>query len=144
MHPELSILRVPAGSDLFELAAQLRRRVFIEEQQVPEADEWDGRDQQAGHWVALYQGNLVGTLRVLWLEPHVKLGRFAIRKDCRGRGFGQALFRQVLMDLQTAGRQKFFLEAQMDRIHFYQHYGFTTIGEPYMDAGILHQAMQNY
>lgn len=144
MNPELSILRVPAGSDLFQLSVQLRRAVFIDEQQVPEVDEWDGRDDEAGHWVALYQGDLIGVLRVLWLKDYAKLGRFAIRRDRRGRGFGQALFRQVLADLQTAGRQRYFLEAQVDRVGFYQHYGFHSVGEPYLDAGILHQAMQNF
>ena len=138
------VLEAPFDSDLFELGCQLRREVFMQEQGVSYAEEMDGKDLDALHWVALVDGNVVGVLRVLQLAEHVKIGRFAVRKAYRGRGVGQQLFRFVLSEIQNLGHSKMFLEAQIDRVGFYEQFGFFPFGDTYLDAGIIHRAMKNY
>ena len=44
---------------------ELRHRVFCVEQGVPEHEEIDGRDGEAIHLVALRDGELLGTCRLL-------------------------------------------------------------------------------
>ena len=61
------ILAVPLASDLGALGLELRREVFIVEQNVPEDVERDAYDATATHVVALLDGNVVGVLRILFL-----------------------------------------------------------------------------
>lgn len=142
-NPEV-VLAVPAYSDLANLAFGLRREVFMVEQGISPADEYDDLDRVATHFVAVREGNVVATLRVLVLPEHVKLGRFAVRKSLRGRGVGGRLFRAVIESIRAGGSERIALEAQIDKTRFYEQYGFHAYGEEYLDAGIVHRRMKNY
>lgn len=69
---ETTILSVPVFSMLCNEAFRLRRAVFVHEQKVPEAEEFDADDLSA-----LTAGEVSGTLRVIYAEEHVKIGRVA-------------------------------------------------------------------
>ncbi|HVL02287.1 MAG TPA: GNAT family N-acetyltransferase [Dongiaceae bacterium] len=138
------VLSVPAYSDLANLAFGLRREVFMLEQGISHADEYDDLDRVATHFVLVLEGNVAATLRVLYLPEHVKLGRFAVRKNLRGRGVGGRLFRAVIDTIKAGGGDKIALEAQIDKTRFYEKFGFHAYGEEYLDAGIVHRRMKNY
>ena len=72
------ILIVPLFSDLGNLGLALRRDVFVDEQHVPPEEEFDSYDLTATHVVALDDGNVVGCLRILFLDEHVKFGRVVV------------------------------------------------------------------
>jgi predicted GNAT family N-acyltransferase len=74
--PQLTILAVPVFSPLCNLAFALRRAVFIEEQRVAD-DEFDAHDLTATHFVAILEGAVVGTLRLIEMPDHIKIGRVA-------------------------------------------------------------------
>lgn len=135
---------VPLSSDLYRLGCNLRREVFMQEQGVSLEDEFDGKDKDATHCVAVFQGNVVGVLRILWLLDFAKIGRFAIRKKWRGQHLGQELFQFAVNHIEQKGQSRIMLEAQADRVGFYEAFGFSAYGDGYLDAGILHQAMKNY
>ena len=139
-----AVLAVPAYSDLANLAFGLRREVFMLEQGVSHADEYDDKDRIATHYVTVREGNVVATLRVLWLTEHAKIGRFAVRKSLRGRGVGGRLFRAVIESIRAGGGERIALEAQIDKTRFYEKYGFHAYGDEYLDAGIVHRRMKNY
>ncbi|MGD8514669.1 MAG: GNAT family N-acetyltransferase, partial [Granulosicoccaceae bacterium] len=64
----------------------LRTRVFINEQHVPEALEWDGEDETARHWLAEDASqHALGTVRLL-ANGHI--GRMAVIPEYRGQGIG--------------------------------------------------------
>jgi len=134
----------PVGSDLYRLGCQLRCTVFMDEQGVSEAEEFDGKDDGATHMVSLLHGNVVGVLRILWLPQHAKVGRFAVQRELRGQGVGRQLFQSCLDHIKSRSVERIMLEAQVDRIHFYQYFGFQAYGGDYLDAGMLHRAMKNY
>jgi len=116
----------------------------MEEQGVSLADEFDGKDPDATHIVTVQNDEVVGVLRVLWLPEHAKIGRFAVRKDLRNEGIGSRLFHTALSFIDRKGVERVMLEAQIDRIEFYENFGFEAYGDEYLDAGILHRAMKNY
>ncbi len=70
---DLAILIVPVFSPLANLAFALRREVFLVEQRVAD-DEFDADDLTAIHVVAIAGGAVVGTLRIIRLPEHVKIG----------------------------------------------------------------------
>ena len=134
----LEILPVRWASHARELA-EVRRRVFIEEQAVPEELEWDGEDAHALHWLALCAGQPAGTVRLL-ADGHI--GRMAVLREHRQRGIGVALLRAALAAAAAQGCQEVYLHAQVHALGFYAREGFVVEGPEFDDAGIPHRTMR--
>lgn len=117
----------------------IRRAVFIEEQQVPEALEWDGCDTAARHVLAWVDTHPVATGRLL---PSGHIGRMAVLAEFRGKGIGTAVLRSLLGLARAAGIAEVFLNAQVQAAGFYRAHGFISGGEPFFDAGIPHVQMR--
>lgn len=137
-------LVAPFDSELYRQGVLLREQVFMEEQSVPEADEHDGKDKSATHIVSVQENEVVGVLRILWQPERAKIGRFAVKKDQRNQGIGSRLFHTALTFIERKGQDNVMLEAQIERIGFYESFGFEAYGDEYMDAGMVHRAMKNY
>ena len=121
-----------------EILSEIRRRVFIEEQNVPQELEWDGADDSAQHWLAYYEGQPVGTARML-RDGHI--GRMAVLTRARGRGIGSEMLRAVLT-AATQQLREVFLHAQIHALPFYARFGFIAEGPEFIDAGIPHRTMR--
>lgn len=139
-----TILSVPVFSTLCNAAFNLRREVFVWEQKVPEEDEMDDYDLTATHFVAIEQGEVVGTLRLIFLDEHVKIGRVAVRHSFRGRGIAKALLRTAMNYATQKGHDRFYLGAQSDKLGFYESLGFVAFGPEFEDGGMPHRAMRTY
>ena len=86
-------MKIERTEDL-ETCRAIRRVVFVQEQNVPEDEEWDGLDGAAIHLLARDdQGAAVGTARILLADGTGKIGRVAVLKPVRGTGAGAALIR---------------------------------------------------
>jgi predicted GNAT family N-acyltransferase len=124
--------------------ASVRRAVFIEEQRIPEHEEWDEVDAVAAHVLAYSttgsaKRDLVGTGR---LEPTGKIGRVAVLPRYRGTGAGVAIMRR-LVDLAGArGFTEVYLNAQSYARGFYERLGFRAEGPEFDEVGIPHQRMR--
>ncbi len=120
----------------------LRRRVFIGEQGVSEADELDDRDGEAIHLLAVAAGRPVGTARLLIEGDTGKIGRVCVLPEARGEGIGAALIRAAVADLAAMpGVSRAKLGAQVHALGFYERLGFVAVGPVYLDAGIEHRDM---
>ncbi|MBD3609489.1 MAG: GNAT family N-acetyltransferase [Gammaproteobacteria bacterium] len=117
---------------------EIRRRVFIHEQHVPEALEWDGRDTSATHALAYKSRQAIATGRLLD-DGHI--GRMAVLENYRHQGIGSQVLQHLVQLATHNGSQQVILSAQVQAIPFYQAHGFSTQGETYLDAGIPHQDM---
>lgn len=120
----------------------LRRRVFVDEQQVPEALEIDELDATATHLVVLLSGCLAGTLRWVPYPDAIKIGRVAVAAPLRRRGLGTALLQHALTWAALHGVRQVVLDAQLDSVGFYRRLGFVAEGDVFDDAGIPHVRMQ--
>ncbi|GHE04628.1 acetyltransferase [Defluviimonas sp. 20V17] len=120
----------------------LRRTVFMAEQGISEADEFDDLDGSAVHLLALDAGRAVGTARLLTEGATAKIGRVCVLKDYRGTGLGAALIRAGIEHLRAMGGiGTVKLGAQVHALGFYEKLGFTAYGPVYDDAGIPHRDM---
>ena len=134
-------MRIETTEDIATCHA-LRRAVFIEEQGIAEAEEWDDLDDSAIHLLAFQDGEPVGTARVLITGGTGKIGRVCVLPDARGTGLGAALIRAAMDVLRgRPGITRAALGAQVHAIGFYETLGFRTYGPVYDDAGIPHQDM---
>lgn len=121
-----------------ELAA-IRRRVFIEEQAVPEALEWDGLDDDALHLLVRDPaGQPVACARML---AGGRIGRMAVLPLWRKHGIGRAMLTTLIALAREQGLLEVTLSAQTHAIPFYSGSGFAAHGPVYDDAGIPHRDM---
>ena len=130
-------------------ALDVRRRVFIEEQRVPESleiDEHDGNPESvttAMHVLALMGEAPVATGRVLLAhdDGRAHIGRVAVLAQHRRAGYGRAVM-QALHELAfERGIRDITLAAQLHAIGFYERLGYTGYGNVFLDAGIEHRWM---
>lgn len=133
-----------AGQAILEDAHTVRRDVFIDEQDVSEAEEMDGRDVNSDHWV-LYdaEGTPVGTARLRMPESGIaKAERVAVRRAHRGDGLG----RWLMELLEERARE---LDCSCVRLHgqtavqdFYEQLGYDVVSDEFVEADIPHVEME--
>lgn len=128
-------------SDDIDAALAIRRKVFIEEQGISFEDDVDGNDAGAIHLLAFDDGRPVGTARLLMSGEVGKIGRVAVLKDERGRGFGRELVEFAVATLRERGAARAMLGAQLDSVGFYERLSFSAFGPQFIDAGLPHQEM---
>lgn len=122
-----------------DVIRRIRRDVFVQEQGVPEAEEWDEHDAASRYVLAVDEaGRPLGTGR---LAPAGRIGRMAVYPHCRGRGIGSALLRALLALAAEQGCRRVFLHAQCQALEFYARHGFTAEGPEFDEAGIAHRKM---
>jgi predicted GNAT family N-acyltransferase len=127
----------PADRDALR---QVRETVFVREQGVPLALEWDAHDAEALHVLARGpRGEAIGTGRLL---PDGHIGRMAVLKPWRGRGVGSALLTALLDAARQQGLRQVALNAQCAALAFYERFGFRSEGPVFDDAGIPHRHMR--
>ena len=130
-----------ALTDDLDTCRALRRTVFIDEQGVTEAEEWDGRDDQALHVLGWLDDLPVGTARVFIEGDTGKIGRVCVLARARGTGAGAAVMRGAIDALRARGVARAKLSSQTHAIPFYEKLGFVAYGPEYPDAGIPHRDM---
>lgn len=126
------------SADFGDLKA-VRETVFVQEQKVPLALEWDEHDAEAYHLLAYADHQPVATARLL---ANGRIGRMAVLPAWRRQGIGTALLQRLLEVARSRGLSEAILSAQVSAIPFYQRLGFIVCSEPYDDAGIQHRDMK--
>jgi len=117
----------------------IRHAVFVVEQNVPEALEWDGVDADCAHALAEDTARRsIGCGRLLG-DGHI--GRMAVLKEYRGRGVGAALLASLVALAREGGHDRAILNAQTHALRFYARFGFLPEGREFSEAGIPHQTM---
>jgi predicted GNAT family N-acyltransferase len=147
MRPEV---RHVTTADEMNDALTVRRRVFIEEQKVPESLEIDAYDSDpatsppALHVVAYVDGRCVATGRLL-LDAHEgeypHVGRVAVLHAERGKGYGRAVMLALQDIARGLGMPGITLAAQLHAIGFYETLGYVVRGDVFLDADIEHRWM---
>ena len=126
----------PQMMEIFEV----RRKVFVIEQEVDPKEEYDEFEESSKHFLAKHNGIICGTCRIRNTSKGIKLERFAVLKSYRGKGVGAALVVKCLEELNNASATK-YLHAQLHAIPFYEKYGFKCTGPQFGEAGIQHFKM---
>jgi predicted GNAT family N-acyltransferase len=141
---DLTTLSVPIASDLGKLALDVRRQVFIVEQNVPETVERDAYDAEAVHLVGVDNGDVVGTLRIVFLPEHAKFGRVAVLRTARGKGIATKMMGAAMEIAKARGESRFYLTSQSDKVALYEKLGFVAFGDEFEEGGLPHRKMKTY
>lgn len=125
---------------LSAISMSIRQKVFVDEQQVDATLEYDGKDDEATHYLLYYNGDPVGTARWRPTPKGIKLERFALLPEFRNKGIGSKLLEQVMKDVAET-EQPIYLHAQEKAVTYYQRAGFVVEGDAFFEAGIRHFRM---
>lgn len=139
----MSTVKVGPWSALGADAQRIRTDVFIEEQRIPKALEWDEADASALHAVAYNRlGQPVATGRLLAGQAGVvKMGRMAVTRVLRGAKLGRDVLHALMDAARARGECEAVLHAQRSAEGFYTRLGYQRRGDPFVEAGIEHVEM---
>ena len=135
-------VRPVAAPDEFGQAMELRREGFVVEQQVAEAEEFDGREEECVHVVAVDDGRVIGCCRLLPAGEVVKLGRMVVAADRRREGVAAALLAESDRQAAALGARLITLSAQTYVVALYEQAGYEVTSEPFDEVGIEHVRME--
>ncbi len=139
----MHIKKITTENDL-QVALNIRKSVFIDEQQVPESEEFDQFDtlqEHCQHVLVYHENEPVGTGRVRIVDGTGKLERICILKPYRQYGLGKVIIRELEKIMQEKGITKIKLHGQTQAEGFYKKLGFQTASDEFMEDGILHVLM---
>lgn len=124
-------------------AFEVRKTVFIHEQNVPEEEEIDQFESDSVHFV-LYDdnGKAAGAGRFRVLDGIGKVERICVLRENRKTGAGITVMNKIEEYAKSQGISSLKLNAQTHAIPFYSRLGYVTVSEEFMDAGIPHKTMK--
>lgn len=137
-----SEIRRVRTSEERDAALRLRHEIFCVEQGVPPGDEQDGRDPEGLHLVAVEDGEVVGTCRLVFVGGTVQFSRLAVRSGSRRRGIASHLLEAADAEARAAGARRLVLHAQTYACDLYAAQGYRRRGPTFFEADIEHVAME--
>ena len=137
---EITSFKVEDRPDLAELTNNIRHIVFVGEQNVDPALEYDEYESESVHYLLTVDGEAVATARWRETSKGIKLERFATLSSHRNKGLGAILLQDIMDDILPM-EKKIYLNSQLKAIPFYERHGFVKIGEKFLEADIEHFEM---
>ena len=137
----IKVIRFKFGdTEYAEQAFAIRRKVFVDEQGVDPALEYD-KEEDAHHYLLLISDKPVATARWRDTENGIKLERFAVLFEFRNQGFGEIILKEVLKDVK-AMKRTIYLHSQLRAVPFYERNGFVKKGPVFFEANMGHYYME--
>ncbi|MBL7699151.1 MAG: GNAT family N-acetyltransferase [Chitinophagaceae bacterium] len=136
---DISVKKLLFGDPELAKAFDIRKKVFVDEQNCPAEIEYQNDDVSV-HFLATCNGEPCGAARWRRTENGIKLERFAVLPLFRKKGVGAHLVKAVLVDLPPDATHV-YLNAQLSAVGFYLPFGFRPVGQQFEEAGIKHQQM---
>jgi predicted GNAT family N-acyltransferase len=125
-----------------EGAISVRMRVFVAEQQIPAEAELDEADATATHAIALCQGRVIGTGRMVRRNGSTaQIGRMAVDQSFRRQGVGSQILAYLEGEARGQGMDRCILHAQEYVKAFYAAHGYREHGEVFLEVDIPHIEM---
>lgn len=128
-----------ADKTRYNQALEIRKKVFIEEQQVARTLEVEN-EEEATYYLLLLDDKPVGTGRWRKTSEGIKLERFAVLPEYRNQNLGTEILKEVLKDLKHYN-EKMYLHSQIKAVPYYQRQGFVKVGDMFEEANIQHFMM---
>lgn len=139
----MNVIKITNNDDL-NIAFQIRRSVFVEEQGIPSEDEYDAfdtLDSGCEHILVFHEGTPVGTARIRFIDGAGKLQRVCILEPYRKFGLGKVIINKLEEIAKEKGATQAVLDGQQHAEGFYQKLGYVSVSEVFMEDGIPHIKM---
>jgi GNAT superfamily N-acetyltransferase len=120
-------LRAPAGDDEWRVFHAIRRKVLFEnrgKREIYMENHPDDRKPGNHPLVLLYQGDVVGVVRIDISDGVAWLRRVAIREDLQRLGHGRVLLRLAEAFAKAEGCEEIRSNAAVEAVKFYDRCGY--------------------
>lgn len=123
-------------------ARYIRTAVFVDEQGFKE--EFDTLDSVSTHLVMFDSDKPIATGRFYFdnVRQEYLIGRIAVLKPYRGRGYGADIVNEAEKLIKLKGGKSAFLHSQCRAQAFYERLGYAAFGESDFDEDCPHQWMK--
>ena len=140
---EITIREIGSQADL-DLVFHIRTEVFVVEQKCLPSEEFDELDAQARHFLLFEGQQAIATGRFRKTEKGIKIERIATLKEYRGKGYASQIILHLFQVAEEAfpDNNYFYLHAQVTVMPLYESLGFRPYGGTFIEADIVHQAME--
>lgn len=118
-------------------AHQIRKKVFVIEQNVNPDMEFDCFETQCQHYLAYFENRAVGTARWRETMDGIKLERIAVLPQYRNKGIGKILLMHLIEDVKIHNRP-IYVTAQTHMYLFFEKCGFQKLEGELTEVGIPH------
>jgi predicted GNAT family N-acyltransferase len=134
-------VKVVSNNEELQDAYSVRKKVFIEEQNVPAEEEIDQYENDSEHFV-LYDNEVpIGAGRFRVFDGIGKIERICVLSEARQKGAGALIMNAIEDYAAENGVKKLKLNAQTHAIPFYERIKYRVASEEFLDAGIPHKTM---
>lgn len=134
--------KVVSTEEELQDAFTIRKKVFVEEQNVPLEEEIDQFEDDSTHFVLYNDEQAIGAGRFRILDGLGKVERICVMEEARGTGAGKEIMLGIEEYAKRLDISSLKLNAQTHAIPFYERLGYAVVSEEFMDAGIPHKTMK--
>jgi predicted GNAT family N-acyltransferase len=126
-----------------EAVFALRKAVFVEEQGISPALEFDQNDQFCDYFLLANEQEPIATIRYQSLDSkRIQPDRFCVAKNYRKQGIGRYLLTAYEQKAIAEGFSRSILSSEIAAVGFYQKCGYELVSAPFEEDGILCVAME--
>lgn len=136
--------RIVTEADL-QKSFDIRKAVFVQEQLVPEEDEFDEFDvlsEVCEHILVEHEGQAIASGRLRVVDGMGKLERICVLVSHRSLGVGKIIVQGLEDIAKDKGLVWVKLHGQTHAEEFYRKLGYETISDIFMEDGIPHIVMK--
>ncbi|PID14649.1 GNAT family N-acetyltransferase [Sporosarcina sp. P34] len=136
--------RIVTEEDL-QKSFDIRKAVFVEEQHVPEEDEFDEFDvlgELCEHILVEHNGQAIATGRLRIVDGVGKLERICVLASHRSLGVGKVIIQGLEDIAREKGIVSLRLHGQTHAEEFYRKLEYATTSDIFMEDGIPHIVME--
>ena len=135
---------VAATSDDVEKALAIRAAVFLVEQNCPYAEEFDGNDRSATHFVGYVDDEPAATMRVRYFADFAKIERLAVLPRFRRTLIAKELVDTAFNFCRRKGYRKVYGQAEKHLVKFWSRFGFQPLLKNYDLVFSDHEFVEMY
>jgi predicted GNAT family N-acyltransferase len=121
-------VRIARSFDDLLMVYSVRSAVYIAEQECPFAEEFDGNDHCATHFIGFIKGEPAGCIRVRFFHDFVTLERLAVLKRFRKSALAFELVRSGIDLARRKGFRRLYGHAREGLEAFWARFGGKAIG----------------
>ena len=121
-------IREPRTKEEWDTYYHLRWKVLRQPWNQPLGTERDTLEDQAKHFAAFEENELLGVGRLDYIEPTTRQIRFmAVEPSCQSKGIGASLMNTMEQDAWNSGAIEIILHARAQALGFYEKLGYVCI-----------------
>ena len=117
-------IEIGNSSKLIKAANELKQKVFIDEQDVPYEEIFDGLNDRVVHIVVFEGETPLATARAIKNNDNWRIGLVAVDKTRRGERLGEIVMCAAMEHIVSCGGGEILLTAQKQVQGFYEKLGF--------------------